>query len=91
MECSNKEAMTDLVCCIRTLPRHGVHRFGHRFRMVLSAKSDDAKNVGLKWISSRNISLNPPVALARNVNRRRRDRAMLASMAVQVRLLPRPH
>jgi hypothetical protein len=33
MECSNKEAMTDLVCCIRTLPRHCVHQFGHRFRM----------------------------------------------------------
>ena len=94
MECSNKEAMIDLVCCIRTLPRHGVHRFGHRFRMVLSARSDDTKSlkgVGLDWISSRGISLNPPVALARNVNRRRRDRAMLASMTVQVRLLSRPH
>jgi hypothetical protein len=38
MECSNKEAMIDLVCCIRTSPHHGVHRFqvspSHRFRMV---------------------------------------------------------
>ena len=54
---------------------------------VLSARSDDTKGlkgVGLDWISSRDISLNPPVALARNVNRRRRDRAMFASMAVQV-------
>jgi hypothetical protein len=61
---------------------------------VLSARSDDTKSlkgVGLDWISSRDISLNPPVALARNVNRRRRDRAMLASMTVQVRLLSRPH
>jgi len=33
MECLNKEAMTGLVC-ICTLPRHGVHRFSHRFRMV---------------------------------------------------------
>jgi len=60
MECSNKEAMIDLVCCIRTSPRHGVHRFGHRFRMVLSARSDDTKSlkgVGLDWISSRDISL----------------------------------
>lgn len=77
------------------LHTHGVHRFGHRFRVVLlSAKSDDTKSlkgVGLNWISSRNISLNPPVALARNVNGRRRDRAMLASVAVQVRLLSRPH
>ena len=73
MECSKKEAMTDLVCCIRTLSGHGVHRFGHRFRMVLSARSDDTKSlkgVGLDWISSRDISLNPHVALVRNVNRR---------------------
>jgi hypothetical protein len=85
MKCSDKEAMTDLVCCIRTLPRHGAHRFGHRFRMVLSAKSYDTKSlkgVGLNWISSRNISLNPPVELACDANRRRRDWAMLASMAV---------
>ena len=70
------------------------HRFGHRFRMVLSARSDDTKSlkgVELDWISSRNIPLSPPVALARNVNRRRRDRAILAFMAVQVRLLSRPH
>jgi hypothetical protein len=32
-----------------------------------------------------------PVALARNVNRRRCDRAMLASMTAQVRQLSRPH
>jgi hypothetical protein len=31
---SQTEAMADLVCCICTLPRHGVHRFGHRFRIV---------------------------------------------------------
>jgi hypothetical protein len=94
MEYSNREAMTDLVCCIRTLPRHGVHRFGHRFRMVLYAKSDDTnslKGVGLNWISSRDISSNLPVALARNANTRRRDRFMLASMTVQVRLLSRPY
>jgi hypothetical protein len=94
MECSNKEAMTDLVCCIHMLPCHGVHRFGHRFRMVLSAKLDDTKSlkgVGLNWISSRNISLNPSVALAHNVNRRRHDQAMLTSMAVQAHLLLRPH
>ena len=96
MEFSNKEAMTNLnlVCCICTLPRHGVHRFGYRFRMVLSAKSDDTKSlkgVGLNWISSRNILLNPPVALVCNVNRRRCDWAMLAFMAVQVCLLSRPH
>jgi len=48
IEYSNKEAMSDLVCCIRTLPRHGVRRFGHRFRMALSAKSDDTK--GLKGV-----------------------------------------
>jgi hypothetical protein len=62
--------------------------------MVLSAQSDDTKSlkgVGLNWIISRNILLNPPVALAHKVNRRRHDRAMFAaSLAVQVRLLPRP-
>jgi len=69
MGCLNKEAMADLV-------QNG----------VLSARSDDTKSlkgVGLGWISSRGISLNPPVALARNVNRRRPDRAMLASMTMQ--------
>lgn len=93
MECSNKEAMIDLVCCIHTSPHHGVHQFGHRFRTVLSARSDDTKSlkgVGLDWISSRDISLNPPVALVRNVNRRRHDQSMLASMTVQVPLLSRP-
>jgi hypothetical protein len=58
--------------------------------MVLNAKSDDTnslKGVELNWISSRDISSNLPVALARNANRRRRDRSMLASKTVQVRLL----
>ena len=60
---------------------------------VLSARSDDTKSlkgVGLDWISPRDISLNPPVALARNVNRRRCGQCS-HPMTVQVCLLSRPH
>ena len=60
---------------------------------VLFARLDDTKSlkgVGLDWISPRDISLNPPVALARNVNRRRCGQCS-HPMTVQVCPLSRPH
>jgi hypothetical protein len=67
------------------------HVASSRCSSIWSQVQNDLKcQIGRHWISSRDISLNPHVALVRNVNRRRRDRSMLASMTVQVRLLSRP-
>jgi hypothetical protein len=85
MEYLNKEAMADLVCLLHTHVVWCSSIWSQVQNDVFSARSDDTKSlkgVGLDWISSRDISLNP--SIIHNIVGC--DRTMLASMTVRVRL-----